>query len=130
MTQLVTVMCKAPTGLRLDLGENAKDPRVFFLRGANHEGAIFGAGMTRIPEDFWSAWKEMYAEYEPLKRGMIWAASREEDARAQASELKDVATGFEGLDPENPGKGINTAETKVEPTDEQRSENAKIAKNR
>jgi hypothetical protein len=130
MPDTVFVMCKAPAGLILELAAGTAEARKFRVAGPNTPNAevINGAGVTQIPADFWNAWREEFKEFEPLKRGALWAAGSKVDAAAQARELKDVNTGFEGIDPENPGKGIDSDGAKVEPTEEQKTENAKLSK--
>lgn len=119
MTATVIVMCKLPTGLALDLEPD--NSRKIVLNGANHPDAVNGAGLTQVPADFWEAWSTKFKGYEPLTTGKIWAADKEADAKAQAKELKDEKTGFEGLNADAPMPGL-------EPTEEQKKENAKIQK--
>lgn len=99
----VTVACKLPSGLVLDLpGVEQK----FVLNGAYHEEAIAGHGMTEVDEGFWTKWSETYKDFEPVKRGFVFAAKGERNAAAQAREKKGNVTGLEGLDPKKPARGI------------------------
>lgn len=98
----VTVACKLPNGLVLDLPD--RPPVV--LKGANHVDAVAGHGLTEVDSGFWEAWTKLYADFLPLKKEMIFAQNTERSAVAKAKERKDEKTGLEGLDPEKPGKGI------------------------
>lgn len=97
----VTVACKLPHGLKLTLGE-----RSFTLRGANAPDAVVGFGLTVIPEDFWNDWSKAYHNYEPLKKGLIFAHAKAGDTRAEAGEKKELKTGLEQLDPNGIISGI------------------------
>jgi len=96
----VTVACKLPNGLVLDLPD-AKSPIV--LKGANHVDAIAGFGLTDVPIEFWEAWVKLYADFVPLKKELIFAQTTAKNTAAKAKEHKGAKTGLEGLDPNNPG---------------------------
>ena len=99
----VTVACKLPNGLVLDI-PGAKAPVV--LNGANHPEAIAGHGLTEVDADFWAAWTKLYSDFQPLTKEMIFAQGSERSAAAKAKERKDEKSGLEGLDPEKPAAGI------------------------
>lgn len=99
----VTVACKLPNGLVLDL---AGVDQKFILNGAHHEEAIAGHGMTEVDEDFWNKWSQIYKDFEPLKKELIFAQGGERSAAAKAKEQKGNKTGLEGLDPKKPAPGI------------------------
>ena len=101
----VTVACKLPHGLKITVGE-----RSIALRGANAPDAVVGFGLTTVPEDFWSEWSKLYRNYEPLKKGLIFAHAKADDTRAEAGEKKDLKTGLEQLDPKNIVSGIKPDE--------------------
>lgn len=56
--------------------------------------------------DFWESWTKLYADFQPLKKEMIFAQGSERGAVAKAKERKDEVSGLEGLDPEKPAAGI------------------------
>ena len=56
--------------------------------------------------EFWDAWTKLYADFQPLKKELVFAQGSERNAAAKAKERKDEKTGLEGLDPEKPAKGI------------------------
>lgn len=119
MTQYVTVACKLPAGLTLDDGA-AEGGRTVTLRGFNHPDAQFGVGLTpNVDKEFFDAWLARHKDFPPVKKGLVYAYDKAEMAQARAAEESDdVKSGFEALDPEKPGYG-------VEPTDEQKAENHK-----
>lgn len=102
---LVTVGCKLPNGLHLDHAGKR-----FTLRGANASELIGGHGLTQIPADFWEAWATAHADFEPLKQGLIFAEAKANDAKAAAEDNSENKSGFEGIDPKNPGAGLKPAD--------------------
>lgn len=90
----VTVACKLPHGLKITLRD-----RSLVLRGANAPDAVVGFGLTTIPEDFWNEWSKQFRNYEPVKRGLIFAHAKSGDTRAEVAEKKGLKTGLEQLDP-------------------------------
>lgn len=99
---LVSVACKLPHGLILEV--EGKPP--VQIKGALHRDAIAGFGITKVDKEFFEQWAKQYAEFKPLKDGLIFAQDREDSARREAEEKKDEKTGFEGLDPSAPAPGI------------------------
>ncbi|MBO1325351.1 hypothetical protein K2X14_11570 [Acetobacter sp. TBRC 12305] len=120
----VTVICRMPSGLVLDLYEQddlkaralsampIMGPPVpkatVRLRGARRDprfhpksNQMLGmGGRTEVDAAFWSAWKEQNANYAPLKSGLIFAAAKESDAVSMLAERGQERTGLEGLDPD------------------------------
>jgi hypothetical protein len=118
----VRVGCSLPHGLSIMLykpgktidGETinlpASDPVV--LNGANKSSLIGGVGFTDVDEEFWTAWEKQSVDYRPLKLGLIWAEGSRERALSRADEMKTVRTGFEGINPDKPGKGVKRYDPK------------------
>lgn len=102
----VTVACKLPHGLQLQVGD-----KKLIARGANAPDAIAGFGLTAMPEDFWNAWEAEHKTFEPFVKGLIFAQPKNGDARAEAKEKEDLKTGLEPLDP-------NAIVSSVKPTPE------------
>lgn len=97
----VTVACKLPHGLQIRVGEQA-----LTLRGSNSPEAIGGYGFTLVNESFWNEWLKSYCNFEPVKKGLIYALAKGGDARARAQEQAEVKNGLEPLNPKSPIPGI------------------------
>jgi len=98
----VSVACKLPHGLVLSIEGK---PSVT-LAGANHPDAVAGFGITRVDKDFFEAWSGIHKDFIPLTKGLIFAQERSDSLRAEANEKTSEKTGFEGLNPQNPGPGL------------------------
>lgn len=104
----ITVGCKLPHGLHLDIGTE----RVT-LKGANDSELIGGHGITEgVNAEFFGKWCELNHQHPALEQGLIFAHGATADAKAQAKEQEKVKTGFEGVDPAQPGNGVEPADTK------------------
>lgn len=102
----ITVGCKLPSGLHLD----HNGIRVT-LNGSNSSNIIGGYGLTHgVDKDFFDAWCKTHADFEPLKQGLIFAQEKEVNARAEASDKQTLENGFEGIDPNKPGKKVKGIE--------------------
>ena len=94
----VTVGCKLPNGLHLDVqGKRAT------LQGANSARIIGGYGLTQVDKELWDAWVKAYADSPLLKNHLVFAQGNEASATSKAEEQGSVASGFERL---QPGKGV------------------------
>lgn len=107
---IVTVGCKLPNGLEIHLGDNRE--KVVVLKGANSSDLIGGHGLTEVDAEFWAAWLEQNTDFAPLQAGLIFANESAAKARDEAKEKVDNASGFEGINPEKPGKDIKKATDK------------------
>ncbi|WP_424624448.1 hypothetical protein [Achromobacter marplatensis] len=99
----VTVACKLPNGLVLDLPGVEKK---FTLNGSHHREAVAGHGMTEVDDEFWAKWSELHKDFEPVKKELVFAQKRKSSAAAKAEEQKGNKSGLEGIDPEKPAPGI------------------------
>jgi hypothetical protein len=63
-----------------------------------------------VPRDFWERWKKEHADDFVVKNHLVFAADTTNRAYDEAREMSAVESGFEGIDPDNPGKrtGIRT----------------------
>lgn len=103
----VTVGCKLPNGLIIELDEQ----RVV-LNGANSSALIGGFGMTEVNEALFNAWLAKHKDFEPVKQGLIFAQAKPVNAQAEAKDKAELKSGFEGIDPKKPAKGIEPMDTK------------------
>lgn len=91
MGQTVTVGCKLPNGLILEVAGKAIQ-----INGANSSRIIGGYGLTEgIDKDFFDAWLKQNAGLSFVKNGMVFAQSKSTDAIAEATEKAEVKTGLE-----------------------------------
>lgn len=112
----VTICCKLPHGLNTriyKLGETeegkpimrATDDRIVF-NGANSSNIVGGYGLTQIDADIWEAWIKQHVNFAPVKAGLIYMEERRDRAADRAMDQSAAKTGFEAVDPNKPGKGI------------------------
>lgn len=121
--ETVTVVCRLPSGLVLDLydPEDLRTragsvapvmappvPRASVrLAGARRDvrfhardNRLLGlGGHTQVDKAFWDAWVAQNPGYLPLKNGLVFAQARAADAQARLAECASQRTGLEGLDP-------------------------------
>lgn len=115
---VVMVGCKLATGLTIHLcepgmSEASKEailiPNVetrVTLAGANSSKVIGGFGITPVDQDFWNAWLKQNQKHPALKSGALFAYASRDKAMDHAVDHETVKTGFEGIDPDKPGRGI------------------------
>ncbi len=110
--EFVTVACRLPHGLHLDVGDLPGQKRVT-LNGANKSRVIGGAGITQVPKDHWEEWAKTRRDAPYIKNGSIFITKSETDAMKEADNRAKDKTGFEQTDP-NVFKGITRAEVPAE----------------
>lgn len=100
----VTIGCRLPNGIVLDLGDPNVPPVVIEgQRQAQERSPIIiltedDYGVTEVDASFWEKFKERVGpEFAPLKSGAIFEAKSKKDAGAIAKELKGKKTGHEPL---------------------------------
>lgn len=112
----VTVACKLPHGLEICLYElsETEDKKPIMkacsepvkLAGANAPDAIAGYGLTKVDADFWAAWLKANKRHSAIVGEYVFAHEKSADTIEHSQDNEDLRTGFEGLDPDNPGKGL------------------------
>ncbi|MFT8419750.1 MAG: hypothetical protein ABF636_13120, partial [Acetobacter sp.] len=119
----VTVICRMPAGLVLDLYDtdalaaraSAANPVMappmptasVRLNGAKADPRYHGrdnlllgmGGRTQVDASFWQAWRAQNPNFLPLKNGLIFAQPTERDAAAELAERGQHRSGLEGLEP-------------------------------
>lgn len=61
---------------------------------------LFGYAINRdVSKTFWDEFAKQKAEWPPIKSGAIFAFRQIEDVKARASEMRNMLTGFEPMDP-------------------------------
>lgn len=102
----ITVGCKLPNGLLITVGQKS-----VVLAGANSSKIIGGYGMTQVDKAFFDAWKLQYANYGPLKTGVIFEQDTQRNAEAVATERgTSVKTGLERLNMDKILPGVTKAD--------------------
>lgn len=102
----VTVGCKLPNGLIIEVGGQSVE-----LNGANASNVIGGHGITyNVDADFFNAWMEAHQDRDMVKNGFIFAHDKAADAKAEAVDKEDNATGLEAVDPNAPNAGVTKAD--------------------
>lgn len=109
----VVVGCKLPHGLIINQAGHK-----IVLAGENSSRVIGGYGMTSVDKDLMSAWMADHKGFTPVKQGLIFFQESKAKAKDEATEKAKVKSGFEGIDPEKPGPGIEAA-TKIKKTRQQ-----------
>lgn len=137
MTELVTVGCKIPSGLVLEMGragdENYKSVTIHganCTHGASPVGRITGKpvavvggyGITpNVPKDFMDAWMKKNERMPAVVNGLIFVELEPASAVDAAETFAELKTGYEPLDADVPGD-------ELAPTEDQVKELAKLKK--
>jgi hypothetical protein len=104
MADIVVVGCKLPNGLIIRQGGVEVK-----LNGLNHSEIIGGHGITRVDKDLWEAWYLDHMDFAPVANGFVFANTSEKSTAAEAKEKEKEVTGFEGINPDKPGGGVEKA---------------------
>jgi hypothetical protein len=108
MGTTVTVACKLPHGLHLDVAGK----RVT-VEGTNSSVIIGGHGITRnVDKAFFDEWLKTNKDSDVVKNELIFAHEKDASTAAEANEKEDNRSGFEGINPEAPAPGIVPADGK------------------
>lgn len=112
MMEYITVACRLPHGLHMDLGVAPDNKRVT-LNGANKSRIIGGAGITQVPKDHWEEWAKTRRNAPYIQNGAIFLTKSEGDAIKEADSRAKDLTGFEQASPDK-FKNIAKAEVPSE----------------
>lgn len=117
-TDTVTVGCKLPHGIHLDIynaqGETAEQRAEILervtLTGQNGTEIIGGHGITSgVPKGHFEEWMRRNKNHPAVKAGLIFAHDSAAKTVAEASEKKDTVNGFERMDQSKLPAGIERA---------------------
>jgi len=98
--KLVTVGCKLPNGLHLDLKANDGANIRVTLKGANDSRIVGGFGLTEnIAADFMERWLKKNAKHPAVVNGAIFIHSDTRSAESLAKERRELTTGLDPIDP-------------------------------
>lgn len=105
----VAIGCKLPHGLTFK-GQKGQN---ITLNGMNTTSIIGGHGITHVDENEAAIFFATHSEYAPVKSKAIFYNKTVDDLNAQARELVDEKTGFEGLNPSAPTPGMKPEDGQV-----------------
>lgn len=84
---------------------NVLDPEMFRSRKMPRYEHVGGYAITRgVPKDFWDLWLKQNADQPCVINKLVFGFESLDRVRDVASELEPVESGYEGIDPDNPGK--------------------------
>lgn len=99
-TDMVTVCCKLPNGLVLEVGRTGDDNHtVVRLNGSNASRVIGGFGMTQVSKNVWEEWLAKHKRLDFVKKGLVFVHGTIVSAEAEATERAGLKNGFEAVDP-------------------------------
>ncbi|CAM8498013.1 MAG: hypothetical protein [Bacteriophage sp.] len=102
MAEVVTVGCKLPNGLLIDV-----DGVVVHINGANSSSVVGGYGLTEgVDKDYFEKWLKQHANQRYVKGELVFAQAKTNSAQSKASENAKVKTGLEGLPQDKPMEGV------------------------
>ncbi|MCU5775118.1 hypothetical protein N5923_23330 [Erwiniaceae bacterium BAC15a-03b] len=102
MAEVVTVGCKLPNGLLIDVGG-----KITHLQGANSSNVIGGYGLTEsVDKEYFEAWLKEHADQPYVKNELVFAQAKTNSAQSKATENASVKTGLEGLPQDKPVEGV------------------------
>jgi hypothetical protein len=109
--EMVTVACKLPHGLHLDLPQGEDNVRVTLngsnsmrVVGINDKTNAQRFGLTGVPKDFYETWLNVVGkQYAPVKAGLIFAHKDARSVEAKAMEHDEIKNGFEGAAQQSKG---------------------------
>jgi hypothetical protein len=113
----VSVGCKLPNGMHLDIRQAGQPTQRVTLKGINSlsEGMILrpsvrsGFAVTEnVPKEFFEHWMELNAAHPAVKNNLIFAHTQVASVRAMGEEFKNELHGFEPIDPNKPGPNIES----------------------
>ncbi|QCE35646.1 hypothetical protein FAI40_10085 [Acetobacteraceae bacterium] len=132
MAENVTVICRMPSGVKLDLydmqalSERAAvlkqggfppqlaPIKVVTLKGASSDmrfhkadNVLIGmAGRNIVDAEFWEAWLAQNQNSQLVTKGLVFAEKNSKRAEAKFKEVKSEKTGLESLDSSKPIEGV------------------------
>lgn len=105
MTDTVTVGCKYPTGVLLQVGTTT-----FPINGSNSSEVFGGHGITEdVPKDLWDAWLVQNKNHDLVLKGFIFAHEQRKEVKAQAKEKVSNKTNAEAIKPDAKKDGVSEA---------------------
>ena len=102
MAEMVTVGCKLPHGLHLDILDANKARTRFTVKGNNSSLVIGGFGITEgVPKEHFDAWMRQNKVHPSVVKGLIFAHAQKNSVEAMAREKAELRSGLEQIDPDD-----------------------------
>lgn len=114
-TDFVTVACKLPHGLIIEVGTPGQENYRRFELNGPYSGVrmgkpnsliVGGYAFTQIPKDVWVEWAKNHKGAAYLKNRAVYVEGSVEGAQAAALTDSNLKTGFERLNPDAPAPGV------------------------
>lgn len=105
-TATVTIACKLPHGIKLELNPGKKDHRYVILAGTRTT-PMGTAGLTEVPKDFWDAWHKKHKDLSFVEKGLVTVHVNHETALAHSVDNAMQKNGLEPLDMSEPNPEWN-----------------------
>jgi hypothetical protein len=119
MAETVTVACKLPNGLLIQVGETQarlNGPARFLTPQPGRvnlnpiEDIVYSAGFTVVDKALWDAWIKDHKNFDPVKTGFVYAMPSRNEATAKAKDGESMKTGLEPIDILNRKGAVETAD--------------------
>ena len=112
MSNTVLVGCKLPNGVVLHGTKN----QPIHINGMNTSLVAGGYGITTVDAVEWAYIEAIYADYAPVVSKAIFShgTANVNDVIDMAGDLRNVKTGLEGMNPENPAEQLGSDARKME----------------
>lgn len=103
----VTVACRLPQGIHMDIVKHGEVRKRVTLNGANSPHAVAGFGITEnVPRAFFEQWLADHVELPAVKNGLIFAHRQTASVEAKAGERSELKSGLDAMDPKKPGRDL------------------------
>lgn len=111
----ISVGCKLPNGMHLDIRQHGSATQRVTLKGINSltAGAIIRPAMRggfaiteNVPKEFFEEWMRLNSHHPAVANGLIFAHEEFASVKDMADERADLTHGFEPINPAAPGKNL------------------------
>ena len=101
MAEFLTVACKLPHGIHMDLHFKDRPRERVTLKGNNSSRVIGGYGITEnVPKEHFEQWMKMNRSHPAVTGGLIFSHGQTASAEAKAREQAEFRHGMERINPD------------------------------
>lgn len=105
--ETVTVACRLPQGIHMDIVRHGEVRQRVTLKGSNAPGSIAGFGITEnVPRAFFEKWLDNHQDLPAVRNGLIFAHAQRASVEDKAVERTELKSGLDPMDPKKPGKDL------------------------